>query len=73
MVLGAARFTEAPPFSKGMRNADMVDRVQQALVVGRLKVMLYTQIFAGAGSNRSLVDIESWLTVLKGGDNFGAI
>jgi hypothetical protein len=49
MVLGVARFTEATPFNKAVRNADMVDRVQQAFIVKELQVILYAQVFIGAG------------------------
>jgi hypothetical protein len=49
MVLGAARFIEATPFSKGLRHADMVDTVQKARVVEGLQAILYAPVFIGAG------------------------
>jgi hypothetical protein len=46
MVLGVVRFTEATPFSKGVRHADIVDTMQQARVVEGLKVIVYAQAVA---------------------------
>jgi hypothetical protein len=66
MVLGAARFIEATPFSRGVRHADTVDTVQQPRVVEGLQVSLYAQVIAGAECC-SLVVIEKFLDCAERG------